>query len=361
MQSKLWVATRKGLFGLERRGGSGGGWTIAKTAFLGDNVSLVLPDARDGSVYAALGLGHFGAKLRRSDDGGATWTECAVPEYPKGDAETAPALKQFWSLEAAGPCVEDGVWAGTAPGGLFLSRDRGATWELNRPLWDRPERSKWFGGGTEHPAIHSIGVDPRDPRCVTVAVSCGGVAQTRDGGATWASRSEGMFAEFMPPDQQRDPDIQDPHGMVQCVAAPDCLWVQHHNGIFRSTDHAASWQHITGIKPSCFGFAVAVHPHDPQTAWFVPAVKDESRFPVDGRFVVSRTRDGGLTSEVLTRGLPTETSYDIVYRHGLAIDATGNSLATGSTTGHLWTTDNGGDDWQQLTAFLPPIYCVRFG
>ena len=49
---------------------------------LGDNVSLVLPDARDGSIYAGLNLGHFGTKLRRSDDGGATWIECAVPEYP---------------------------------------------------------------------------------------------------------------------------------------------------------------------------------------------------------------------------------------------------------------------------------------
>lgn len=359
--SKLWVATRKGLFGLERRGGSGDEWEIATKAFLGDNVSLVLPDARDGALYAALSLGHFGAKLRRSDDRGATWTECAVPEYPKGDAETAPALKQFWSLEAAGPCVEDGLWAGTAPGGLFLSRDRGATWELNRPLWERPERSKWFGGGTEHPAIHSVSVDPRDPRCVTVAVSCGGVSQTRDGGATWASRADGMFAEYMPPDQQRDPDVQDPHCLVRCDAAPDALWVAHHNGVFRSTDDATSWQNITGIKPSCFGFTVAVHPRDPQTAWFVPAVKDESRYPVDGRFVVARTRDGGLTSEVLTRGLPTETSYDIVFRHALAVDSTGNTLAAGSTTGHLWTTDNGGDDWCQLTAHLPPIYAVRFG
>ena len=50
----------------------------------------------------------------------------------------------------------------------------------------------------------------------------------------------------------------------------------------------------------------------------------------------------------------------IVFRHALAIDATGNTLAAGSTTGHLWTTDNGGDDWQQLPVHLPPIYAARF-
>ena len=359
MTSKLWVSTRKGLFGFERQGGSGGAWSVSRRAFLGDNVSLALPDSRDGAIYAALNLGHFGVKVRRSDDDGVTWTECGIPEYPKGDAETAPALKQIWSLEPAGPTADDGLWAGTAPGGLFHSRDRGLTWELNRPLWDRPERSQWFGGGTEHPAIHSISVDPKDSRIVTIAVSCGGVCQTRDGGATWAARADGMFAEFMPPERRNDPNIQDPHCLVTCQSAPEAMWVAHHNGIFRSTDRAASWQHVTGIKPSTFGFAVAVHPRDPQTAWFVPAIKDESRYPVDARFVVSRTRDGGQSCDVLARGLPTEPSYDIVYRHGLSIDSSGNTLAMGSTTGHLWLTDNGGDDWQQIAGFLPPIYAVR--
>lgn len=356
----LWVSTRKGLFALTRTG-SAGGWSVSKSAFLGDNVSLSLPDPRDGAIYAALNLGHFGVKLRRSDDGGSTWTECGVPEYPQGNAESAPALKQIWSLEAGGPSADDGLWAGTAPGGLFHSRNRGATWELNQPLWNRPERSLWFGGGTEHPAIHSISVHPDDPRIVTIAISCGGVCQTRDGGITWATRADGMFAEFMPPDRARDPNIQDPHCLTTCRSVPDSMWVAHHNGIFRSTDGAASWQHVTGIRPSSFGFAVAVHPRDPQTAWFVPAIKDESRYPVDARFVVSRTRDGGQSCDVLTSGLPLEPSYDIVYRHGLAIDATGDTLAMGTTTGHLWVTENGGDHWHQVAGYLPPIYAVRLG
>jgi hypothetical protein len=169
-----------------------------------------------------------------------------------------------------------------------------------------------------------------------------------------------MFAEFMPPERREDPNIQDPHCLVACPGVPNAMWVAHHNGIFRTTDGAASWQNVTGIRPSCFGFAVAVHPRDPQTAWFVPAKKDESRFPVDARFVVARTRDGGQTCDVLTRGLPTEPSYDIVYRHALSIDATGNGLAMGTTTGHLWVTDNGGDEWQKIAGYLPPIYAVRF-
>ena len=91
---------------------------------------------------------------------------------------------------------------------------------------------------------------------------------------------------------------------------PDRLWVQHHNGIFRSDDGSASWREIENVPPSSFGFAVAVHPREPDTAWFVPAIKDERRIPVDGKLVVTRTRDGAATFDVLRAGLPQDHAYD---------------------------------------------------
>jgi hypothetical protein len=246
---------------------------------------------------------------------------------------------------------------------LFHSRDRGASWELVRSLWDDPNRLQWFGGGMDLPGIHSICVDPRDSARVNVGVSCGGVWCTTDYGNAWACRATGMRADFMPPDKQFDPNIQDAHRLAQSPSRPDVFWVQHHNGIFRSGDGAASWQEISAppAAPSAFGFAVAVHPRDPDTAWFVPAIKDERRIPVDGRLVVSRTRDGGKSFEVLRQGLPQEHAYDIVLRHALDVDSTGDALAFGSTTGSLWTSEDGGDRWTRLPNHLPPIYCVRFG
>ena len=169
-----------------------------------------------------------------------------------------------------------------------------------------------------------------------------------------------MRADFVPPDLADDPDTQDPHMIVRCAAAPDVLWTQHHCGIWRSNDNGDSWTEVTEAGPSTFGFAVAVHPHDPGTAWFVPAVNDEVRVPVDGRFVVTRTRDGGATFDVLDAGLPASPAYDLVYRHGLDIDDTGDRLVMGSTTGSLWSTRNGGDEWELVTANLPPIASARF-
>ena len=82
--------------------------------------------------------------------------------------------------------------------------------------------------------------------------------------------------------------------------------------------------------------------------------------PVDGKFVITRTRDGGQSFEVLDNGLPSAPSYDLVYRHALIVDETGNRLATGSTTGNLWLSENMGDSWQQLSSTLPPIATLAF-
>lgn len=367
--SQLLISTRKGLFTVAQRGGR---WSITGTSFLGDNVTLALGDADDDRRwYAALNLGHFGVKLRRSEDRGATWQDVAVPTYPEKPAGDEDGKENFgrpvpwkliliWSLERAGRDQPGGLWCGTLPGGVFRSEDHGDSWRLVEPLWFMPQRREWFGGGADWPGIHSICVDPRDTRRVAVGISCGGVWLTEDNGATWRCRAKGMRAAYMPPEQAYSENIQDPHRMVQCPGDPRRWWVQHHNGIFRCDDDLGSWTEITEAGPSTFGFAVVVHPTRPDTAWFVPAAKDEVRVPVDGRLVVTRTTDGGRSFEVLTRGLPEARAYDIVFRHAMDIDQTGERLAFGSTSGGLWITEDGGEGWQLLPERLPPVHAVRW-
>lgn len=311
MSERLYVGTRKGLFELRRN--AAGQWLPMASHFLGEPLSMLLADPRDGALYAALNLGHFGVKLWRRDAGATDWKECAVPVYPpqppaaeplEGQAAEPPwSLQQLWILEPGGADRPGTLWAGTIPGGLFRSDDRGASWRLNRELWERPERAQWFGGGYDHPGIHSICVDPRDSRHLTVAVSCGGVWQSHDDGRSWTCTTRGMRADYMPPEQSEEAAIQDPHRLVQCQARPEFLWVQHHNGIFRSRDGGLHWQGVVA-EPSSFGFAVAVHPRQPDTAWFVPATKDECRIPRDARFVVTRTRDGGHSFETSSAACP---------------------------------------------------------
>jgi hypothetical protein len=327
-------------------------------------VTQVLVDPADGAWYAALRLGHFGVKLRRSRDRGASWQEIATPAFPpkptegpgKDDA-TPWTLDMVWSLEAGG----GRLWAGGLPAGCSFRRP-GDSWQLVESLWLRPDRKEWFGGGYDHAGIHSIVSTRAIAKHVTLAISCAGVWQTRDGGATWANTSQGMDAgDYMPPERRYDGNIQDVHRIVGCPAAPDILWAQHHGGMYRSTDGGMQWQRLQRPAPSDFGFVVAAHPRDPQRAWFVPAHSDQQRVPVDGKVVVNETRDGGLHFESLGYGLPPHDAYHLVYRHGLSVSAmTAARWPWVRPPGGLWISEDDGALWHCVSRDLPPIAQVRF-
>lgn len=353
---RAWVATRKGLIELRRRGNN---WALHKTSFLGEPVTMLLPPDDKGRMLAALNLGHFGVKVHASQDAGETWQEVAAPAYPEQPKDAAgPPWKMVmvWAMERVG----SEVWAGTNPGGLFRSADLGASWQLVDTLWNRSERLGWFGGGYDAPGIHSICPHPGRPEETLLGISCGGAWLTRDKGDSWDLSAKGMRADYMPAELAEDQNTQDPHRIQRCAAQPDVLWCQHHGGIWRSTDNGTTWHEIKAPLSS-FGFAVAVHPDDGNTAWFVPGVKDEKRVPVDGALVVNRTRDGGKTFDTLRQGLPQQDAFDLVYRHGLDVADDGQTLMMGSTTGNLWATADAGDSWQTVSTHLPPIAAVRLG
>jgi len=320
MSDTLLVSTRKGLFEVRRHSS---GWTVQRESFMGDAVSLALVDTRDGTWYAALGHSRRGLGLHRSDDDGESWIGVG------GDT-----AGRIGTLALAGDRPGE-LWAG-ATTGLLRSGDQGATWTMVEPQFASADRS-----------IHSILVDPRDSRRVRVGVRRGGVWETTDDGASWTAPAAA------------DSDRQS-HRIRACPAAFDRLWAQHQPGIWRSSDGARTWDEIKQAGPSTFGFAVAVHPNDPDTAYFVPVISDQRRVPVDGRMVVTRTRDGGESFDVLRNGLPQTHAYDLVLAHALELDRSGELLALGSTTGNLWISEDAGEHFITVSTHLPPISALCF-
>jgi photosystem II stability/assembly factor-like uncharacterized protein len=390
MSDRILVGTRKGTFFIERTKAR---WTPRLTGHAGAGVNFVARDPNSGTLWAALGHGHWGAKLSRSSDGGKSWADATQIKYPEGarylatpepgedhqdgGLATSAALKaatllKLWSIAFGQPGC---IYVGTIPGGLFVSRDDGESFELNLPLWNHESRggnlfegqgtgvTHWYGtpaseGGDFAPGIHSILIDPRDHKRVLVAVSTAGVLETTDGGRTWRSRNKGMLMDYLP-----DPSAEwghDPHAITLCPADPDHIWQQNHCGVFYSNDGAESWKKVSDAKRGAhFGFPVAVDAEDGRTAWVLPGKADMQRTTIDGRLFVARTRDGGESWEQLHEGLPQENAYDVVYRH--ALDNSGERLAFGSTTGNLYISENRGESWSVVTNNLPPVYSVRFG
>lgn len=354
MAGKLLVATRKGLFTLNVS--DDGSVTIDTEDFVGDRLSLAVFDRRSNRIYAAMALGHFGPKLRCRDLNDSDWTEMTLPEYP---SETEASLNEIWAITPGHADQSGRLWLGTIPGGVFKTDDSGESWEFVDSLWNMPERQQWFGGGTDHPVVNTIILDPDDSRTVTLSVSCGGVWRSTDDGTTWKCFSDGMTASYMPPEQSDLGCIQDVHRLAMCTAAPQVLWNQHHDRMYKSENGGESWK---ALEPpvSGFGFACAAHPTDPSTAWFVPAHSDQHRVPVDKKIVVLRTRDGGASFNQLTTGLPQRDAYDLVLRHALEVSDDGQCLAMGSSTGSLWISVDQGDTWKTAFANFPPIYSVSW-
>lgn len=365
MSDTLILGTNKGLIVLDR---GARGWSARPLQHEGITCSYAFHDPRTGTLWAALGHGHWGAKLSRSKDGGRSWSEVAAPKYPEGCAPTMraqkPAALEYMYGFAPGRAQEpQRLYIGTVPGGLFQSDDGGETFTLNAPLWDDPHRAEWGQAGKDfdEPGLHSIVVDPRDADHVYVAVSSAGVIETRDGGRTWEHRNEGVINSYLP--DGRAEVGHDPHFLVLCEAEPDVLWQQNHCGVYRSTDAGKTWVDIApkdgpGKGVVGFGFPVAADARDPERAWFVPGTSDDRRYAPGGSVCVARTDDGGKSWSVLREGLPQENAYDIVYRHGL--DVRGDRLAFGSTTGNLYASDDRGESWHCIGNNFPPILSVRF-
>lgn len=354
-------------------------------------------DPRDGTLWASLDHGHWGPKLSRSKDSGDTWEDVASIKYPKGARQIAQYLPtpdfdpdaptgepeyadasvyKIWMLQFGTEQQPGRLYAGTIPGGLFISDDGGDTWELNRPLWNHETRggdlfagdatSENLWGGTPasidygvfEPGIHSILVDPNDPNHWHVAVSSAGVLETCDGGQTWVGRNRGMLMDYLP-----DPAADwghDPHFVTACPGQPDHLWQQNHCGVFYSENGGQQWCKVSHPEQGVhFGFPIAADEKDGRTAWVVPARADAERMAIQGGLFVARTSDGGETWSTFRNGLPQENAYDIALRH--ALDIAGDTLCFGSTTGNVYLSEDRGESWRSLGNNLPPVYSVRFG
>ncbi len=352
----LLVGTMKGAF-LLRSNGQRERWDVAGPYFHGQAVYSLAYDSRKGRRRLwASAHSYWGTFLRSSDDFGKTWTNPreATVKFPEN---CGMSLKNIWQISLGRESEPDTMYCGVEPAALFASVDAGETWPLVRGLFDHPHRPRWTPGNGGL-CLHTIVLDPVDKQRMYIAISAGGVYRTDDGGSNWQARNRGIRVIHEP---NRYPEFgQCVHKMVLHPARPERIFLQHHWGLYRSDDYGDSWECISDGVPSDFGFAMVMHPRDPDCVYILPVESDEFRCTPEGKLRVYRTRNAGASWEALSRGLPQKGAYKTVLRDAMNIDGLDPlGIYFGTRTGEVFGSTDEGKTWNMILSGLPPVVCVK--
>jgi photosystem II stability/assembly factor-like uncharacterized protein len=386
---RVLVGTRKGAFvltsdGQRRR------WEVEGPHFAGWELYHVKGSPADPDrLYASQTSGWFGQIIQRSDDGGRTWHQPGTPPgeptttpdgMPKGESnkfvydsstETGKPLtthqhydgtqrpwefKRVWHLE---PSLTDAdtVYAGVEDAALFRSKDGGRSWSELPGLRGHGTGPQWQPGAGGM-CLHTIILDPGDPRRIYTAISAAGAFRSDDGGETWKPINRGLHSQYIPENTAEVGHCV--HHVAMHPKRPGVLFMQKHWDVMRSDDAGDSWREVSGNLPTDFGFVIDVHAHEPETIYVVPIKSDSEHFPPDGKLRVYRSRSGGNEWEALTQGLPQKDCYVNVLRDAMSVDSLDPcGVYFGTTGGQVYASADGGDTWSPIVRDLPPVLSVE--
>ncbi|HSC19463.1 MAG TPA: hypothetical protein VLC74_11155 [Rhizomicrobium sp.] len=332
----------------------------------------VTASARDdgGRTYAAVNSPNFGVALFASDDF-ADWKQLeAAPRYrpeDRGNPEHhrlvakmdfegklkggGRFVDQIWTLHPA----HGALYAGVSEAGLFVSRDRGDSWQPIDGFNEQPGRESWFPGFGGL-GLHTILTDAKNPDRMWVGISAAGFFRSDDGGKTWTRKDESVHSF----------GGNCVHHVANNPEKASVLYRQEHFGVYRSEDGGDSWQvwedglpvteMSTGHRCS-FGFPL-VHDRKSGASFVVPLDGDAYRFPRGGQLAVYRSTDG-KTWHPLTNGLPANC-FAGVLRGSMAGDQMDpGGLYFGTTAGAIYASDDLGESWREIASGLPRIMSVE--
>ena len=362
---RVLVGTRKGAFVLTSDG-KRSNWKVSGPHFGGWEIYHLKGSPADPDrIYASQSTGWHGQLIQRSKDGGATWEPVGNKFAYEGtpgthqwyDGTPHPwEFKRVWHLE---PSLSDPdmVYAGVEDAALFQSKDGGTTWQELPGLRGHGSGPKWQPGAGGL-CLHTILIDPANPKRIFIAISAAGAFRTDDGGTTWRPINRGLRSQYIP-----DPDAEVGHCVHRIAmhpSRPNVLFMQKHWDVLRTDDAGESWREVSGNLPSDFGFVVDVHAHEPETIFVVPIKSDSEHYPPDGRLRVYRSRSGGNEWEALTDGLPQRDCYVNVLRDSMSIDSLDPcGIYFGTTGGQVYGSADGGNKWTAIVHDLPPVVSVE--
>jgi photosystem II stability/assembly factor-like uncharacterized protein len=384
---RVLVGTRKGAFILTSDG-KREKWEVSGPHFAGWEIYHLKGSPVDPNrIYVSQTSGWFGQVIQRSDDGGKTWYQPGTPlempapgVMPKAasnkfvydtSAETGRPLtthqwydgtqhawefKRVWHLE---PSLSDAetVYAGIEDAALFRSTDGGQNWKELAGLRGHGTGPQWQPGAGGM-CLHTVILDPSNPKRIFIAISAAGAFRTDDAGETWKPINRGLYSQYIPnPTAEIGHCV---HHVAMHPSRPGVLFMQKHWHVMRSDDAGDSWQKVSGNLPTDFGFVIDVHAHEPETIYVVPIKSDSEHYVHEGKLRVYRSRSGGNEWETLTKGLPQKDCYVNVLRDAMAVDRLDKcGIYFGTTGGQVYASADAGDSWNPIVRDLPAVFSVE--
>jgi photosystem II stability/assembly factor-like uncharacterized protein len=384
---RVLVGTRKGAFILTADG-KREQWDVSGPHFAGwELYHLKGSPADPNRIYASQTSGWFGQLIQRSDDGGKTWHQPGTPPgespapgppkaasnkfvYDTSDKTGKPLtthqfydgtqhpweFKRVWHLEPS-LTDPDTVYAGVEDAALFRSTDGGENWHELSGLRGHGTGPNWQPGAGGM-CLHTIILDPKDPKRIFIAISAAGAFRTDDGGTSWKPINKGLYSKYIPnPTAEVGHCV---HHVAMNPTRPNVLFMQKHWDVMRSDDAGDSWKEISGNLPTDFGFVIDVHAHEPETVYVVPIKSDGEHYVHEGKLRVYRSKTGGNEWEPLTNGLPQANCYVNVLRDAMAVDSLDEcGIYFGTSGGQVYVSPDAGDNWKPIVRDLPGVLSVE--
>ena len=349
-------------------------------ALEGETVREVAHDPfHPGRFYAATLT-----EIHVSEDDGATWQW-----LPSGGID----YRDIWTM-AAHPTRADEIYVGTLPAAVYVSENGGRSFRELSAFRTLPDYNKWtFPPGAHVAHARCITLDARVPDEITVGIEEGGVARSRDRGATWEDISG-------PASPTAFPKINDPAGIVPYEMGRheegrvyrDVHWVTRHPsrletlfastgiGTYRTDDGGKSWIKCDYGMGRAYAIPMASHPTVPDRLFLGAAENGPASWPGHrtvragpyntvkfsrnlaaqtggAKTQILRSDDAGKTWTRLDSGLPAGHEHMTC---GFAVHPNDSeTLCVGYTDGSIYASYNAGKNWQTLKVAGGKLYGIR--
>jgi hypothetical protein len=357
-----------------------------------DNVEI-LNHALDGETVREVARDPFTPKrlyaatlteIHVSEDDGASWQW-----LPSGGIDH----RDIWTM-AVQPARADEIYVGTLPAAVYVSENGGRSFRELSAFRALPDYNKWtFPPGAHVAHVRCIALDARAPDEIIVGIEEGGVARSRDRGATWEDisgpASSTAFPKVNDPagivpyemGQHEDGRVyRDVHLVMRHPTRLETLFASTGIGTYQTNDGGKNWLKCEYGMGRAYAIPMANHPSVPERIFLGAAENGPASWPGyrtvragpyntvkfsrnlsaqtgGAKTQILRSDDAGKTWNRLEAGLPAGHAHMTCGFASWPEDA--DTLCVGYTDGSVYATHDGGQRWRQLDLPESKLYGVR--